>query len=120
MPYRYVITKASGQGEQITSEIAQCHPVTGDVMHSEVEMTRMIQHALKVSETRMSEMNINMLEAYELSKYFTPEIWQRVIAILDILAGRQSAAMVSARWQSEVEETRDLENGRAIALSHNI
>lgn len=116
MPLRYVVTKVSGQGEQITAEIAQCHPVTGNIMHNESELTRLFQQALSVSETRMMEMNVRMLEAYELSKYFEPMIWQRVLAILDILAGRQTANMVAARWQSEHEETADLEQGRLAAL----
>jgi hypothetical protein len=119
VPYRYVITKASGQGEQITAEVAQCDPVTGKVMHSDVEMTKMLQHALSLTETRMAEMNVRMLEAYELSKYFSTDMWQRIKSILDILAGRQTAAMVANRWESEIEETRDLEAGRVAAYSND-
>ena len=117
MPIRCAITKVSGQGEQIVVDVAQWNPVTGAIVHSTVdEMAQLMDQMLKFADARLEEMNLRMLEAYNLEGYFEPGTWQRVISILDILCGRQSAAMVRQRWDSIKEENAALAQGRIDAM----
>ena len=112
MPLRMAITKASGQGEQLVVDVCQWNPVTGDLLHTVDEMSELFEQALAFADVRLQEMNLRHLEAYDLEKYFDVQIWQRVMAILDILAGRQTAQTVAQRWHSEVEETQALADCR--------
>lgn len=107
------ITKATANGEQFVVDVCQWNPVTGDMVHDSVaEMTELAEGMLKLGDLRLLDMNTRMLEAYNLEKYFDPVTWARVVSILDILAGRQTAHTVVQRWQSEIEETAELEAGR--------
>ena len=106
------ITKASGQGEQLVVDVCQWNPVTGAIAHTIDEMSKLFEQALGFADVRLQEMNLRHLESYELDKYFDQQTWQRIVAILDILAGRQSAQTVSQRWHSEVEETQALSDER--------
>lgn len=116
MPIRTAITKVSGQGEQIVVDVCQWNPVTGAIVHSTVdEMAKLMDDMLRFADARLEEMNIRMLEAYSLESYFEPGTWQQVISILDILCGRQTAAMVCNRWGSIKEENAALAQGRADA-----
>ena len=118
MPIRMAITKVSGQGEQLVIDVSQWNGVTGEIVHKDIsEMSDLFNQALAFADIRLQEMNMRMLEAYNLEVYFKPETWQKVVAILDILAGRQSVDTVLRRWQSEVEETADLEAGRLAAYN---
>ena len=118
MPIRTAITKVSGQGEQIVVDVCQWNPVTGVIVHETVdEMALLMDQMLKFADARLEEMNLRMLEAYSLESYFEPGTWQQVISILDILCGRQSAAMVKQRWDSIKEENAALAQGRADAKS---
>jgi cytochrome c553 len=113
MPLRMAITKSTAQGETMVVDISQWNPVSGEIMHDSIkEMTELADAALTLGDSRMMEMNTRMLEAYELEKYFEPATWARVVCILDILAGRQSAETVARRWYSEVEETEALAAAR--------
>ena len=107
--------KESAQGERITAEIAQCNPITGDIEHSEEEMLRLLDVAIDHAEMRMADCNFRMLEAYGFQQYFSVEVWQRVKTILDVLAGRITAASVVNMWQASIEETQELERLRADA-----
>jgi len=107
------LTKATGQGEQIVIDVCQWNPVTGDIVHPEVaDMQALFDEVLAQADVRLMDMNTRMLEAYELEQYFHPGVWSKVVALLDILAGRQDAGTVARRWQSEVEENAALEAGR--------
>ena len=119
MPLRFVVTKSTAQGEQITAEVAQCDPVTGKVMHSDDDLYVMLGEVNGLVDSRMTEMNVRMLEAYHLDKYFDRPTWQMIESILDILAGRQSAAMVVQRWDASREETEALERGRQEAYEQS-
>jgi len=113
VPLRYAITKESGQGENLVVDVCQWNPVNGTIEHTTVEeMNALMTEGLKIADSRLLEMNTRMLSAYGLEKYFTPKEWNRVISILDILSGRQTPYQVVSRWESEIEETRELENGR--------
>ena len=120
MPIRLVVTKQTATGEQVQIDVVQWNPVTGDMVHSDIaELSQLVDDAMDIVDVRTEEMGIRVLEAYNLDKYFDPPTWSRVVSILDIISGKQSAATVSARWQSEVEETAELEAGRA-AYSCNV
>lgn len=113
MPLRMAITKQSGQGEQLVYDVCQWNPVTGEIAHDSIaEMSAILDEALQGADLRMQEMNLRMLEAYQMEQYFTQDVWQKITQILDILAGRQSAAQVVQRWQAALEETQELEQAR--------
>jgi len=115
---RYVITKSTAQGEQLTVEVAQCNPVTGETEHTREEVAELVDDAVAHADMRMIDMNLKMLEAYELEKHFDPHTWNKVISILDILAGRQTAAMVVQRWEASIEETQALADLRQEAYDN--
>ena len=112
MPIRMAITKQTAQGEQFVVDVCQWNPVTGEVLHGISEMSEMADEMLKLSDVRLVEMNTRMLEAYNLQQYCPPDAWTMVNDVLDVLAGRQSVDAVARRWQSRVEETRELEEIR--------
>lgn len=116
MPVRMAITKVSGQGEQLVIDVCQWNPVTGDVVHNDIdEMQDLMDSCLVAADDRMHEMNMRMLNAYHFENYFDPGVWQQVVSVLDVLAGRQSPAAVINRWDSIKEENAELEAGRQAA-----
>jgi hypothetical protein len=122
MPIRFALTKSTAQGESFAVDMTQVNPVTGEVVHQTVaEMAEMVDEAFKLADIRLLEMNTRMLEAYGLEQYFTGPQWVKVVAILDILSGRQTADTVARRWQSEREETAALESlrGQAYAVEND-
>lgn len=119
MPIRTAITRQTGQGEQMVVDCCQWNPVTGAIVHESVEeMQWLTNEMLKLSDTRLYEMNMRMLEAYAFEKYFTPDVWYRVISILDVLAGRVDPQQVIKRWEDSKEETEELERGRLQAMQN--
>ena len=113
MPIRLNVVKQNGQGEQVVFDICQWNPVTGDIVHKTVEeMSKLLDECLAFGDLRVMELNNRMFEAYQLAEYFEPGVWQKVISLFDILAGRQSAAMVKQRWDSIKEENDALEQAR--------
>lgn len=113
MPIRLNVVKQNGQGEQVVFDICQWNPVTGTIVHKTVaDMQKLLDECLAFGDLRVMELNNRMFEAYQLAEYFEPSTWQRVIALFDILAGRQSAAMVKQRWDSIKEENAALAEGR--------
>src|SRR5215813_10579114 len=121
MPARLVISKSTAQGENFTVELTQYNTITGEIVHKDVgELLELGNEVFKLADVRLMEMNMRMLEAYGLEKYFTGPVWNKIITIFDILAGRQNVDTVSRRWQSEVEETEALEEGRNQAMAEAI
>ena len=117
MPLRFAITKATGQGEQFVIDICQWNPVTGDIVHLDInDMSKELDEAFRFADTRLLEMNTRMLEAYHFEEYFDTATWQKVVAILDILAGRQTAAIVRQRWDATQEENEALAKQREAAF----
>jgi hypothetical protein len=117
MPVRLAVTKQTASGEQLVVDVCQWNPVTGDIIHEDIsELTRLADECMKLGDIRSLEMHTRMLEAYNLKDYCTPEVWYRILSVLDILAGKVTADTVARRWQSEIEETAELESGRANAL----
>jgi hypothetical protein len=116
MPIRTAITRVTGQGEQFVVDVCQWNPVTGEIMHNDVdEMRTLANDMLQLSDIRMYEMNMRMFEAYGLEKHFDPGVWQKVLQLLDILAGRTDIAQVLQRWNATIEENAALEAGRKAA-----
>lgn len=118
MPLRMAITKVSGQGEQLVIDVAQWNPVTGIIMHTSMdEMKELFNQGLQFADDRLQDMNLRMLEAYKMEQFFDVATWQKVVSILDILAGRQNAAQVTQRWLDTAEEQAELEQMRAEAYA---
>lgn len=120
MPLRMAITKVSGQGEQIVVDVCQWNPVTGAIVHADIaEMSSLFDQALSFADLRLQDMNLRMLEAYDMQKYFDAENWQKVSQVLEILAGRVSAAQVVQRWEATIEENAELAAMREAAHIRN-
>lgn len=113
MPVRLAIIRSTGQGEQFQADVCQWNPVTGEIMHASVmDMHELVNEAFAISDVRLLEMNTRMFEAYEFEKHFAPEVWSKVVSILDVLAGRTTPDQVIRLWQAAAEETADLERIR--------
>lgn len=111
----------TGQGEQFVVDVCQWNPVTGEIMHADVaEMRTLANDMLQLSDIRMYEMNMRMFEAYGLEKHFDPGTWQRIVQLLDILAGRTDISTVLQRWEATKEENAALEAGRQAAHDASI
>mgnify|MGYP003575298538 CR=1 FL=1 len=116
MPIRMAVTKQTANGEQFVADVCQWNPVTGEIVHEDIsELTRLVDETLKLADYRLMEMNVRSLESRQLQRYFEPAVWMKVRTILDIIAGRVDVDTVAARWESEVEETQELEAGRLSA-----
>lgn len=120
MPVRMAITKTTGQGEQFVVDVCQWNPVTGEVLHNVSELTELANNALSLADLRLLEMNTRMLEAYSLEKYCQPATWAKILSILEVMCGRVTVDTVARRWQSEIEETAELEAGRAAASPNTL
>lgn len=117
MPFRLAITKVSAQGEQISIDIPSWNPVTGEIVHNNAEeMSALFNEAMALADTRLLEMNMRMLEARDVRKYFDDEHWMKLVAIFDVLAGRQDITTVVQRWEDTAEENRELAEAREAAF----
>lgn len=117
MPLRLHIVKGTGQGESITVDIPQWNPVSGEIEHTVDEMLAMADEALKLADMRQLQDQTRLMEAYNLDKECTPEEWSKIVSVLDIVNGTQTADLVKRRWQSAREETAELEASRAAAVN---
>lgn len=117
MPLRFAITKATAQGETMVVDVCQWNPVSGEVLHTVDEMNAMADEALKLSDARLLEMNVRILEAESLEAYCTPVEWGKILSIIDVMCGRMRADTLRHRWQSAIEETAELEAGRLAAMN---
>src|SRR5262245_38881197 len=108
MPLRAAIVKGTATGENVTVDVCQWNPVTGEVMHTVAEMQQMAQEMLAIADVRQHEMNMSMLEVYNFEKYVPADVWPMVVSILDVLAGRIHPDELIRRWESAREENADL------------
>lgn len=115
MPTRIAISKECASGEHISVEVMQSNPVTGQNMHTDDEMKKIMEKALTLVDERMIEMNMRMLETRNLEQFFDQQTWQRFRQVLEVIYGRMSVDTLAHRWQSEKEETAELEAARAQA-----
>jgi translation elongation factor EF-Ts len=113
MPISFQVVKASAMGEQLTASIVQCNPVTGEREHDNNEMEELLNNAVAALDERMIVMNMRLLEAQQLQPYCHPSVWIKVQQVMEVLCGRMGVELLKARWQSEIEETADLEAERA-------
>ena len=83
-------------------------------------MLEMADGALKLADMRTLQDQTRMMEAYGLETECTAEEWSKIVSILDIVNGTQSADLVKRRWHSAREETADLEAARLAAQRDEI
>lgn len=103
----------SARGEQITIDSPNWNPVTGEYSDlTQEEHNQVIREHLVILDERQYEMNKRMLDAYRLVRMLPLEAKMKVIDVLDILCGRQDPNNVLARWFSQDEETKLLEQAR--------
>lgn len=120
MSVRIVMTKQTASGEQIQIDIPSWNPVTGVVEHFSVaEMSQVFDDVMQTVDMRSQEMHMRMLEAYNMRDYCIPEIWSKLVDLLDILSGKQSIDTVQRRWVSSIEETEALEQARQEAYKQS-
>ena len=111
--FRCAITKATGSGEQIVLDMPSWNPVTGDIVCPDVAtMSETLNQLLAFADFRLEEMNIRMLESYELLKCLPPEYQFRFRELLDVLYGKMSAQTLTSRWQAIKEENEELAKNR--------
>ena len=116
MPVRIAITKQTATGESVVVDGCQWNPVTGTIDHTVSELKQLITEMLSLADDRANEMNMRVIEAAGIRDYCTPQEWNKILSIFDIIEGRATAHMVAQRWQSSIEETRELEQGRQAAM----
>jgi hypothetical protein len=113
MPLRMAITKDVGGGEQVVVDVCQWNPVTGEIMHGDfTEMKALFEAALDMAEDRMQDMVLRIMETAQLRQYCTPEEWDKIVSVTDIIAGRVDAHQVAKRWHDTREENEMLAEGR--------
>jgi hypothetical protein len=107
------LQKETGTGEHLLVHIEQYNPITGEMVHEDIaEMAEVMEQALHYSDTRLHQMNMRHITAYQLESFFEPGEWLKVLSILDIIAGRVDAAIVRKRWESIREENAALTAAR--------
>lgn len=109
------MSQTVGNGEHLTLEVLQHNPINGEQDYSShEEMQLEASKAQAFIDLRLKEMNVRMLEAYDLlnPKYFEPHSLYRFLSILDVIAGKVSAFTIRKRWDDETEENFELEQGR--------
>ena len=117
MPLRFAVTRQLGTGEQVVVDVCQWNPVTGDIVHDNVDqMATLLDKAFTFVDERAIEIYLRVFEIHKLRDYFAPEEWMKVASVLDIIAGRVDIEMVIHRWNAIKEENQALEDGRLEAM----
>lgn len=120
MLMRMAVTVATGQGEQAVIDIPSWNPVTGAEQQNFDDMAGLLDKAFAAVDLRVKEMNTRMIEAYQLTELLPSQEQFRLQELLDVLAGRVSAATLRHRWQSVKEENEALANGRMQAQQESL
>jgi hypothetical protein len=116
MPVHMSVVKDIGGGESITINISQVNPVTGEVEYTDPgEMQKVFDEVLNMAEDRMQDMVARIMETAQLRQWCTPNEWDKIVSVVDIIAGRVEAHVVAKRWQSKQEENEALAEGRRLA-----
>ena len=115
MSLKTSISKTTAAGEQLTIVLTQANEITGENQMTTGEFMVSADAMLTFADSRTQDMNLRHLEAYQLDKYFESQIWYRVRAILGAIGGQQTIQSLAQRWETEVEETKALGQGRAEA-----
>jgi len=113
--FKMTVMREMPGGGATTIDMASYNPVTGNVISTLDDLAEVYKEACRIIDIRHLEMNMRIIESSGMRKYFTPEEWQKVVSLFDILAGRTTAAQVIARWEDIAEENRELESSRASA-----
>jgi hypothetical protein len=113
MGIRMALTKQSAIGEQFVVDVGSWNPVTGELDYDSIDsMLEAAQSMLKLADVRTEEMHLRMLEGYNVRKYVTQDQWTKILDVLEVICGKQSMETVVRRWESALEETAELEQGR--------
>lgn len=113
MSIRIGVTKQISAGEQIVFDVLQCNSITGEKEYGSVgEMLKVVDETLADLDVRAGEMVKRILGTSQLRMYCTPEEWNKISAVLDIVSGRCTSDEVVWRWQQVKEENEALEQGR--------
>jgi hypothetical protein len=116
MPVHMSVVKDIGGGESITINISQVNPVTGEVEYTNPgEMKEVFDEVLEMAEDRMQDMVTRIMETAQLRQWCSPDEWDKIVSVVDIIAGRVEAHVVAKRWQSKQEENAELAEGRRVA-----
>ena len=114
-------------GCQLSAVVSSHNKVTGDKELELDQADELLNDAAHILETIKYSANIRMLEVYSFSEYFEPGVWQRVMQVLDVWAGRVEPGQVIANWQSireenaalEADRQRYMENQMALGIQDN-
>ena len=117
---RLSLIVSTGTGEQASIDSPNWNPVTGEMLVTVDEQRAAFRMAFEEADYRRQQMAMRVLEVHQVRKFFSPEVWPRIVGIIDILAGRISAEDLIMRWLSEQEEQEALEQGRMEALQAHL
>lgn len=116
MGFKMSVVKTTGAGEQVEITVLDCNAVTGEKDYDSIaEMSQAMDAGFSMLDTRSYEMNMRGIEARKLFEYCTPGERDKITSIMDFLMGRISLDTIRSRWESSVEETKVLEEGRQLA-----
>ena len=115
--FRLAVTKEMPGGGASTVDIPSWNPITGELHMSLDDMEATYQEANRILDARHREMVQRIVDVSGMRSYFSPAEWQKVVCLLDVIEGRQSALQVVQRWKAIEEENRELEATRQAALA---
>jgi hypothetical protein len=114
MPFRLTIFQHTANGEQLTVEVSQINPITGEKDDNDT-IQEAFRFAQEEIDRRLYNMNMRHLEAMGLIRdnhYFPVEYQQKFLMLMQVLGGQLDAKRVKMIWDSEIEETLELQKER--------
>lgn len=113
MSIRIGVTKQISAGEQIVLDVLQINSITGEVMYPSLQdMITVLDEGRRHLDIIAGAMMERVLSTSQLRQYCTPEEWEKVSGILDVVSGRMTSDDLAYRWYAKKEETEALEEGR--------
>ena len=114
-------------GCQLSAVVSSHNKVTGEIDYTLEEADEALNTATSILEAIKYTANVRMLEVYNFGDYFEPGVWQRVMQVLEVWAGRIEPGQVIANWQSireenaalEADRQRYMENQMALGIQDN-
>lgn len=118
MSLRIGVTKQLSAGEQIVFDVLQINSITGEVMYDGLEdMMPVLREGREMLDLLAGEMLQRILSTSQLRQFCTPEEWEKVSGVLDVVSGRMTSDDLAYRWYAKREENEALEVGRQAAYA---
>lgn len=116
MSIRIGVTKQISAGEQLVLDVLQINSITGEVMYDNIhDMFNVLAEGRRYLDDVAAEMTQRVLSTSQLRTFCTPEEWEKVSGVLDVVSGRMTSDDLAYRWYARKEENEALEEGRRLA-----